>query len=396
MTKIKPLIQLREMIAAALSSMTNLSKTFEKFIIDTMQLFLTSSGRMNFTQMARCSCSCESRFRQNFKKPFDWLSFNRHFLSPMIGHRIAIGIDPCFIPKAGKKTPGVDWFWSGCAGAIKHGLEILGLSVVDADAKDAVFLKAEQTFTQKCRGRKPKCTKGMEDPDSLTGWYLRMLSRISKQLLSICNLIVADAYFSKESFVTGVKTLGFNIISRFRDDVNLKYLYRGPKTRKRGRVDGKLVYKLYTADVWAVSLGREVRVVIVDYLDTEKKTQSRKVFFSTDLSLSARDIFDIYRTRFQLEFVFRDAKQFTGLTHCQARNKEALAFSFNASLSSVNVARAYARREGHNLSVGATKILLHNAAMVDRFIAMSAKNANLRLNNTDFKELLFYGVRAVA
>lgn len=33
MTKIKPLIQLREMIAAALSSMTNLSKTFEKFII---------------------------------------------------------------------------------------------------------------------------------------------------------------------------------------------------------------------------------------------------------------------------------------------------------------------------------------------------------------------------
>ena len=160
-------------------------------------------------------------------------------------------------------------------------------------------------------------------------------------------------------------------------------------------VDGKLVYKLYTADVWAVSLKREVRVVIVDYLDPDKKTQTRKVFFSTDLSLSARDIFDSYRTRFQLEFVFRDAKQFTGLTPCQARNKEALAFAFNASLSSVNVARAYARQEGHNLSVGATKTLLHHAAMVDRFIAMSAKHANLRLNNTDFKELLFYGVRAV-
>ena len=105
--KIKPLIQLREMVAAALSSMTNLSKSFRTFIIETMELFLTSSGRMNFTQMARCGRSCESRFRQNFKKSFDWLSFNRHFLSPMMGHRIAIGIDPCFIPKAGKKTPGV-------------------------------------------------------------------------------------------------------------------------------------------------------------------------------------------------------------------------------------------------------------------------------------------------
>ena len=376
--KTKLLIQLREMIAAALSSMTNLGKSFRTFIIETMELYLTSSGRMNFTQMARCGRSCESRFRQNFKKPFDWLSFNRHFLSPMMGHRIAIGIDPCFIPKAGKKTPGVDWFWSGCAGAIKHGLEILGLSIVDADTKDAVFLKAEQTFTQKCRGRKPKCTRGMDDPDSLMGRYLRMLSRISKQLLSICNLIVADAYFSKESFVSGVKNLGFNIISRFRDDVNLKYLYRGPKARKRGRPQ-KFAGK-----------------VDLKHLDKDKKTQARKVFFSTDLTISARDIFDIYRTRFQLEFVFRDAKQFTGLTHCQARNKEALAFAFNASLSSVNVARAYARQQGHNLSVGSTKTLLHNAAMVDRFIAMSAKHANLRLNNTDFKELLFYGVRAVA
>ena len=161
-------------------------------------------------------------------------------------------------------------------------------------------------------------------------------------------------------------------------------------------VDGKLVYKLYSAIVWAISLGREVRVVIVDYVDADKKRQARKVFFSTDTTMSARDIFDIYRTRFQLEFVFRDAKQFTGLTHCQARNKEALSFAFNASLTSVNVARAFARQQGMNLSVGSTKTLLHNAAMVDRFIAMSRKSPNMRLNNTDFKELLFYGVRAVA
>ena len=158
--------------------------------------------------------------------------------------------------------------------------------------------------------------------------------------------------------------------------------------------EGKLVYKMYTAVVWAVSLGCEVRVVLVDYEDAEKKRQTRKVFFSTDTSMSARDIFDIYRTRFQLEFVFRDAKQFTGLTHCQARNKEALSFAFNASLTSVNIARAFARQQGMLLSVGSTKTLLHNAAMVDRFIAMSGKTPNMRLNNTDFKELLFYGVRA--
>ena len=417
--KIKPLTQLREIVSKALSSQTNLSKSFQTFFIETMELMLTHTGRLNFTQMARCGRSCESRFRQNFKKPFDWFSFNKSFLESTKGHRIAIAIDPCYIPKSGKKTDGIDWFWSGCAAAMKKGLEILGISVVDADAKDSIFLKAEQTFTDKLRGRKPQCTKGMDDPDSLTGWYLRMLSRCCQQLLSICSLIVADAYFSKESFATGVKRLGFDLISRFRDDVNLKYLYTGPKSHKRGRpqkfagkvdlknldmsvfsedysIDGKIVYKMYTAVVWAVSLEREVRVVVVDYVDTDKKRQSRKVFFSTDTKMSARDIFDIYRTRFQLEFVFRDAKQFTGLTHCQARNKEALSFAFNASLSSVNVARAFARQQGMDLSVGSTKTLLHNAAMVDRFIAMSGKSPNMRLNNTDFKELLFYGVRTVA
>ncbi|MCQ2127645.1 MAG: hypothetical protein MJZ06_09470 [Bacteroidaceae bacterium] len=57
-------------------------------------------------------------------------------------------------------------------------------------------------------------TKGMDDPDSLTGWYLRILTSNRRQLLSVCKLIVADAYFSKESFVTGVQRLGFDLVSR--------------------------------------------------------------------------------------------------------------------------------------------------------------------------------------
>ena len=50
------------------------------------------------------------------------------FLESTKGHRIAIAIDPCYISKSGKKTPGIDWFWSGCAAAMKKGLEIFGIS----------------------------------------------------------------------------------------------------------------------------------------------------------------------------------------------------------------------------------------------------------------------------
>ena len=45
------------------------------------------------------------------------------------------------------------------------------------------------------------------------------------------------------------------------------------------------------------------------------------------------------------------------------------------------------------LSVGATKTLMHNAVMLDRLNSLSVKYADRRLNNTDFKELLFYGLR---
>jgi len=63
--------------------------------------------------------------------------------------------------------------------------------------------------------------------------------------------------------------------------------------------EGKTV-TLYTAVVRATSLKRNVRVVIVDCMEPGKKTQARKVFFSTDAEMSAKDIMDIYRTRFQI------------------------------------------------------------------------------------------------
>ena len=87
---IRSLTQLRELIATALKSQANIGKSFQSFFIETMVLFLTHTGRLNFTRMARCGRSCESRFRQNFKKPFDWFSFNRTFLEQTMGHRIAI------------------------------------------------------------------------------------------------------------------------------------------------------------------------------------------------------------------------------------------------------------------------------------------------------------------
>ena len=75
----KPLAQLAEVIKDTLSSVANLSKSFRTFIMETVKLYLTSSGRIILALMAKCGYSCESRFRQIFKKPYDWMALNRHF-----------------------------------------------------------------------------------------------------------------------------------------------------------------------------------------------------------------------------------------------------------------------------------------------------------------------------
>ena len=44
-----------------------------------------------------------------------------------------------------------------------------------------------------------------------------------------------------------------------------------------------------------------------------------------------------------MEFIFRDAKQYTELEQCQARSEKKLNFHFNASLTAINLAKSILR-----------------------------------------------------
>ena len=62
--------------------------------------------------------------------------------------------------------------------------------------------------------------------------------------------------------------------------------------------------------------------------------------------MDGREILDYYRTRFQLEFCFRDGKQHAGITNSQSTDFRKLDFHFNASLAAVNLAKAACKRLG--------------------------------------------------
>ena len=71
---------------------------------------------------------------------------------------------------------------------------------------------------------------------NLVNWY-------SSYLISISKMVVADAFFSKETFITPMCESDYHVISRFRNDVILYYPTLEKKTEKRGHpkwFDGKI------------------------------------------------------------------------------------------------------------------------------------------------------------
>ena len=109
-----------------------------------------------------------------------------------------------------------------------------GIALVDADTREAVAIRAVQKIMHQLRKwRRPNCVKQIEK-DSLLTHYLLALHDHKKQLLKLSNIVVADAFFSKKTFVKGLSIMDFELVSRFRDDVRLRYLYTGEKTGKKG------------------------------------------------------------------------------------------------------------------------------------------------------------------
>ena len=147
----------------------------------------------------------------------------------------------------------------------------------------------------------------------------------------------------------------FHAIGKLRCEANLKFLYQGSYWGRGAphRFDGKVNLKdpqrfqfvkhledsvsLYTAVVWSVSLKRKIRLAYL--LKEPQGRRSYVVLFSTDLDIDPLLLCRCYPARSQIEFIFGDARQFTGLTDCQARYPEAINTHVNASLMALNLAK---------------------------------------------------------
>jgi hypothetical protein len=364
-------------------------------------------GKVNFTNLSRYSSLSERTYRRQFEQAFEFAAFNQELVQMASQEGVELlGVMDCsFVAKSGKATFGLDAFWNGCASRVETGLEISVVGVVDVKTETGYALSAQQTYAQSSLPEGSRMDQ-----------YLYHLDGVRPHLPPSVRYLAVDGAFAKAGFVAGVVSLKLQVVSKLRCDANLRYLYAGEQKR-RGRprkYDGKVDLTdltrftwvrtvqpdvdLYTAIVWHVSLKRAIRVAYL--VDRRHPNRSRTcLLFSTDVEQDPQQIYQFYKLRFQIEFIFRDAKQFTGLEDCQARDALKLEFHFNASLTALNLAKLNALQQHSGrtpfvFSMASVKRRALNQHLLERFILNLDLEPSLIKSHPSYPSLCNYGIIA--
>jgi len=398
------------LIATMVQKITNITKGRRSSIVEILLLYISCRGRVNFLQFGRQGSRYEKTYRYHYEKDFDWSGLNSMLIKEYCTSELVIGFDPSYISKSGKHTPGLGSFYSGVAGGYKKGLEIGGLAIIDINQNTAYHYESVNT---------PNNYSDKNEGKTLVDHYAELIIERKGGLEKLSTILAVDGYFAKKKFIDLIsEKTNLEIICRLRDDANLRYLLKEPVPveRKRGRpkkYDGKVDMKnidktkfekeyededvrLYGQILNSVGLKRNIKVCIAEFLEKDGKVRTQKIFFSTNLERDTIEIYKYYKARFQMEFIFRDAKQYTGLEQCQARSEKKLNFHFNASMTSINMAKCILRNDVDKnksipLSIGDLKLKFQNRNMLYRIFSIYGLDHKLIKMDENFDNILKYG-----
>jgi hypothetical protein len=401
---------------AILKQMSAVSQPQRKFLAVLFATILALRGRVTGRNLSRYCEYSERTIARQFRASFDWPDFHQRVMTRALDPRseLVSAQDASFLPKSGKHTFGLGHFFNGCASRAERGLEISTLAVVDVTRRCAFTLAVAQTPPGK-----GKATPQPTEDETRMDFYKQQLHDHRHRLPPAVTYHCVDGYFAKKKYIDEVVDLQLHPITKLRHDANCRFLYTGPHPHRRGRkrkYEGKVNFHdlsrfeylgpleerdhvhLYTALVWHVSLKHKLCVVVlVNRKDPHKPRFI--VLASTDLALDGRKLVEFYGARFQIEFLFRDSKQFTGLSDCQARAEAALAFHFNAALATLNLARAEELLgspvpSSQVFSMASWKQRHFNERLLEVFIDNLALDPNWVKNHPGYDELRTYGAIA--
>jgi putative transposase len=328
-----------------------------------------------------------------------WVFFREHLWRP--GDTYLLAGDEVVVSKAGQHTHGLDRFFSSVYGKAIPGMAFFALSLVSLQERTAYPLSVEQVVRSAAEktARKVKRTakqakqakqKGADQGKRARGRPKGSKNKhkaavtLSPELMRICTMVqgllqrisgvlavrylLLDGHFGNNGALVMARTGGLHLVSKLRCDAKLYLPYVGPYSgrgpyRKYGdrldyralpvqqlkatTVDSGIQTAIYQLTLLHKEFCQALNVVLIVKTNQATGARAHVCLFSSDLDLAYDNLIDYYRLRFQIEFNFRDAKQFWGLEDFMNIKATAVTNAANLSLFMVNVAHCLLRNLRH-------------------------------------------------
>lgn len=389
-------------ILALLQTLTPiLSKTDIRRMRWVAQSMLSMTGRVTMLGISRWAGKGGSyrTVQRFFNTSIPWLKifflfFKQHLFN--IKFEYLLAGDESVITKSGKLTFGLDRFYAGLLQKVVKSIAIFSLSIISVEERRSYPLQVEQVVRlaeekAAAKAKKAKRAKKKGNPKKenlgrpkgsknrnkkqvkLTSELLRIQDAIKKQLQILQSLVqirhmALDGHFGNNNALQMVLQCGLHLVSKLRSDAALYFLYEGPQkeTGPRRKYGSKVDYQnipekylesrktedgiltsIYQSQMLHKSFAQVLNVVIITKTNLKTGKFAHVVLFSSDLELSSEKVIDYYSLRFQIEFNFRDAKQFWGLEDFMNIKEVPLTNALNLSLFMVNLSQALLRQFRH-------------------------------------------------
>ena len=385
-----------EIVALLQSIAPVISTTTLRQLSQVVYGMLISNGRITMLELSRWTEKGGSyrTIQRLYHRPMLWLQIQWILFTSQF-HRtdheyIAAG-DEVVFGKAGKETYGLGRFFSSLQNRVIPGLSFFAFSLIDVQERQSYPIQAVQMVKepkqQKKKGKekpshakkravgRPKGSKNKKKEPPILSLELLRIQPILQAFLAILKgivtvrYIVLDGHFGNYPSAWMVLQTGLQLVSKLRFDAALyepfagKYRGRGPHPKYGDKVDVRKMKKKYlkaddteagirTQIYQAATLNHEfaspLNVVVILKTNLSSKKQAHVILFSTDLELSYQKLYDYYALRFQIEFNFRDAKQYWGLDDFMNMKQTAVTNAANLSFFMVNFSSVLLRQYRKN------------------------------------------------
>ncbi len=311
-----------------------------------------------------------------------WLFFRTHLFHAEDVYLLAG--DETVVTKAGKHTPGLDRFFASLYGKPIPGLAFFTLALISikerrsfpialdqvvrsAEEKAATQAKTAKAAAKPAAKRKPGRPKGSTSKAKTTLELSPELTRIQTLILALLRRIgsflpltylVLDGHFGNAAAREMALACKLDLISKLRCDSALYLPYDGPYAGHGPRriygdklnpraiperfwcqttVEKGIETRSYRFEARHKTFAQPLNVVCIVKTNLSTQAQAHVLLFSSDLALAFDTLIDYYCLRFQLEFNFRDAKQYWGLEDFMSTHPTRVTNAANLSLFMVNL-----------------------------------------------------------